>query len=290
MTEGVSKGLFIVVAVVIFGIFVFMADNILGLNLTNGLVGLFTQATEQVEKGPIGSDPVIPNPEVPNEETQWEVDKNDADLITFEDKALADLVSEQLGVSSDKITFGSLKNLTNLQVPTHIVIESFKGLEYAVNLKDLGIEGDSFTDVNKLGVLPVDTVVSSQYLIKNEDVYVKTNFTATSPIFIRDIFLRSIIRKELNIQAPKPITYTDIIKLKSLDINNKGIIYLHGLDNAINLEFIDASHNYISSLTSTKYLTKLTTLDVSYNALFSFDLNQSYIDRIPNLNIKYNRQ
>lgn len=290
MTEGVSKGLFIVVAIVIFGIFVVMVDNILGLNLTNGLVGLFTQATEQVEKGPSGSDPVIPNPEVPNEETQWEVDKNDADLITFEDKALADLVSEQLGVSSDKITFGSLKNLTNLQVPTHIGIESFKGLEYAVNLKDLGIEGDSFTDVNKLGVLPVDTVVSSQYLIKNEDVYVKTNFTATSPIFIRDIFLRSIIRKELNIQAPKPITYTDIIKLKSLDINNKGIIYLHGLDNAINLEFIDASHNYISSLTSTKYLTKLTTLDVSYNALFSFDLNQSYIDRIPNLNIKYNRQ
>ena len=47
MTNGTSQGLFIVIAIIIFGIFVGLSQTVFGKTLTNGLVDLFTDATEQ---------------------------------------------------------------------------------------------------------------------------------------------------------------------------------------------------------------------------------------------------
>lgn len=47
MTSGTSQGLFIVIAIIIFGIFVGLSQTVFGKTLTNGLVDLFTDATEQ---------------------------------------------------------------------------------------------------------------------------------------------------------------------------------------------------------------------------------------------------
>lgn len=49
MTNGTSQGLFIVVAIVIFGIFVLLSQTLFGDQLSNGLVGLFDDSIEQVE-------------------------------------------------------------------------------------------------------------------------------------------------------------------------------------------------------------------------------------------------
>lgn len=263
MTEGVSKGLFIVVAVVIFGIFVFMADNILGLNLTNGLVGLFTQATEQVEKGPSGNDP--DNITKENPDFEWNLNVPDDTKIIFEDAVLKKIVADSLGVDISEVTFGKLKGLVQITIPEESKITSFKGLDYAVNLENMNLGYNGTTNTNLLGVLPVQTSVVSKDLGKGDGKDIPKDLESKDIIFIRDIFLRSAIRKELVIQAPQPITAGDMLRLTKLNAENKGIMYLDGLGYAKNLTYLDVSHNFITYANLLKNHSKLTYVDMSYN-------------------------
>lgn len=260
MTEGTSKGLFIVVAIVIFGIFVFMADQIFGIGLTDSLIGLVSDSVSQP------NNETIVDPDEGN--SDWVVGIKDEDIIIFEDDELAKVVANALGVSDDVITYGDLKRLTTLTIPNGSVIKSFKGIEYASNLKTLNLgEGTVANgDTNLLGYIPMFTVVQSESF-KDNTPQKNVDLPSSKVIFIRDVFLRTEIRKKLNIEAPNPITMGDLEKLTDLSVQNKNIIYLDGIELAKNMVRIDVSHNYITDISYLNELKKLTYVDLGYNLI-----------------------
>lgn len=286
MTEGVSKGLFLTVAIVIFGIFVVMADNILGLNLTTGLVGLFTQATEQVEADIGNTDQTVIPKE--NPDFEWNLNVPDDTNIIFEDTKLKKIVADTLGVDISEVTFGKLKGLVQITIPDEANITSFKGLDYAVNLENMNLGSEGASNLNLLGVLPVQTSVVSPDLGKGDGSSVPTDLPSKNAIFIRDIFLRSAIRKELGIKEPQPITAGDMLLLTKLNAENKGIMYLDGLGYAKNLTYLDVSHNFITYANLLKNHTKLTYVDISYNLASKKTLAEVLIN-VKDSNIVSNR-
>lgn len=273
MTNGTSQGLFITVAVVIFGIFVFMADTILGVGLTNSLVEVFTGSIDNVAGGTVVADPE----DLENVE-RWDLNLEDEDKILFDDEALAKIVSDALEVPVDDITYGKLKSLRALSIPTESKIYSFKGIEYAKNLESISLEFGSLqgSDSNLLGYLPEHTVVSSNGF---KESVPKSNLDVPNDtvIFIRDIFLRQAIRDELDLKAPQPITKGDISKLTDLDAQNKGIIYLDGIEYAENLVRIDLSHNYLESPKFLEKNSKLIYADVGYNLISAEEISEGVL-------------
>lgn len=275
MTNGTSQGLFIVVSIVIFGIFVLMADNVLGIGLTDSLVNLAKVAIERVDMGE-GSELPSDTPPI-GEDTldavfDWDIVKDDADLIVFEDMKLAKIVADTLGIQMDKITYGDLKTLEDLTITESEVLDSLKGLEYATNLKTINLALESLRGQNRnlLGVLPVHTQVNAplKYGFVNADT---TSISKETPIYVRDVLLRQAIRKTLGIEAPKPITKGDMDKLTTLEVPNNFITYLDGLEYAQNLTSLNLSHNYIGDFDVLIDLPNLNYADIRYNYFLGSD-------------------
>lgn len=266
MTEGTSKGLMITVAVVIFGIFVAMADNIFGFGLTNSLVGLFTNATEQVD---LGGTPNTGGGVIPVVDPNWEIDKDDSDVVVFEDPKLEKIVADVLESEIGKITYKELQSLESLTITNGVVINSLVGLEYAGNLKTVTITLEQLNskNINLLGVLPTHTFVKMSDLdIDHVDEKANDAFDEQI-VYIRDINLRILLREKLSIEAPTPITVGDLRKLKTLDITRRQIMHLTGLEYASNLEKLIAPYNYLNFAEAVIPLNKLNYVDLRYNFL-----------------------
>ncbi len=146
MTEGTSQGLFVVVAIVIFGIFVGLTYTLFGSEgLTNDLENLFTLSTEQV---------TLNNGE--------KVNKNE--VIYFEDLNLESTIIEELKTNynivleTNKETGKDVVKVENmLEVDTLDIsnsnIESLKGIEYSVNLEVLNASNNNITDIEPITTL-----------------------------------------------------------------------------------------------------------------------------------------
>ena len=254
----------ITVAIVIFGIFVAMADNIFGFGLTNSLVGLFTNATEQVD---LGGTPNTGGGVIPVVDPNWEIDKDDSDVVVFEDPKLEKIVADVLESEIGKITYKELQSLESLTIPEGVVINSLVGLEYAGNLKTFTITLEQLNskNINLLGVLPSNTFVKMSDLeIDHVDTEANDAFDEQI-VYIRDINLRILLREKLSIAAPTPITVGDLRKLKTLDITRRQIMHLTGLEYASNLEKLIAPYNYLNFAEAVIPLNKLNYVDLRYN-------------------------
>ena len=127
MTDGTSQGLFIVVAIVIFGIFIGMSYMIFGEVLQPKLVNLVETATNIDFKG--GSEGA---PDVP-------VEPEPEEVVYFEDANLEKTVKEELGIATDEpITSLKMEKLTSISVLGKGV-KSLKGIEYGINIKSLNL-------------------------------------------------------------------------------------------------------------------------------------------------------
>lgn len=89
----------------------------------------------------------------------------------------------------------------------------------------------------------------------------------TDPVLFPDPNLEIAIRDALSIPSGQAIIASDLSDLTVLDISQRGIINLEGLQYAVNLTQITANNNEITELSPIAYLGHLRTLYLSYNRI-----------------------
>lgn len=139
MTEGTSQGLFVVVAIVIFGIFVGLSYNLFGKVLQPQMVGIFETALniERPETPPL-TPPVV-----------------DEDVVVFGDVKLETVVRTKLGLTAEEpITPSKMQvsSFTSIDFSGKS-ITSLKGLEHAKNLTYILGVNNEITDLTPLSEL-----------------------------------------------------------------------------------------------------------------------------------------
>ena len=114
-----------------------------------------------------------------------------------------------------------------------------------------------------------------------------TSHSFAHVVDIPDPSLREAIREELQLPTKTPITQQDMTKLKNLDIHQREIAYLTGLEFADNLEFLSAWGNPISELTPLLTLTQLKYLDLAGCDIADVE-PLSNLTSLENLNLGWN--
>lgn len=155
MTEGTSQGLFIVVAIIIFGIFVALSNNIFGSQLTPSIQDLFSQASDQAYAQ-------LTDEELRDKDNILDLDPNL--LIDWEDENLKEAVADELGTKfgvevnkysdgSSQVSVGNLLEADNLNVSNNEIYD-LTGLEYAVNLESLNASDNNISSIEPIRDLP----------------------------------------------------------------------------------------------------------------------------------------
>jgi len=86
-------------------------------------------------------------------------------------------------------------------------------------------------------------------------------------VIFPDVNLENVIRQELNIPAPTPITSDDMLQLTDLNARYKNITNLSGLEYAENLLFADLRNNQLSSVLGLPTSQNLTVLYLRSNQI-----------------------
>lgn len=134
ITNGTSQGLFIVVAIVIFGIFVAMSQILFGSTLTNGITNIFEQALDMSES---------------------ELTEDGRVIVNFEDDNLKSAVIEELEtkygivVENGEVTEDDMKQVVTLDLRGKNV-GRLHGLEHARNMVTLNLSNNNLTAINVL--------------------------------------------------------------------------------------------------------------------------------------------
>lgn len=136
MTNGTSQGLFIVVAIVIFGLFVVLSNNLFGDELSPALVDMFTTSAEQ-------STNVLDSNNNGKEDNE--------DVVQIKDNALKDSIIDELAnkgvtVEDSNVTVGDMKELDSLTADGKN-IKDLAGLEVAENLKNLDVHNNDISSI-----------------------------------------------------------------------------------------------------------------------------------------------
>lgn len=101
---------------------------------------------------------------------------------------------------------------------------------------------------------------------------------ASDKIQFKDTQLEKIIRDKIGIHD-RDLHYSDLKGITSLDLSNKGIKYIDGLDNFSNLKSLDLSYNQIESTLPLLKLYSIENLNLSHNKIQDI----SYISNIKEL-------
>ena len=110
------------------------------------------------------------------------------------------------------------------------------------------------------------------------------NADNTKEISIEDNNLRQYILENHDLDDDKKITQYDMINIGKINIANKNISSLNGLENATNLREINAAHNNISDLNPIKDLTNLESIDFVHNKIKDI----SPLEKLVNLGMSAN--
>ena len=99
----------------------------------------------------------------------------------------------------------------------------------------------------------------------------KVETDSSEEIKIPDENLKKELLKNYDIDKDKKITKNDLINIETLEISNKSIKDLTGLENAENLTCIEASHNEITSLEPLRNLNRLSSAFLNYNKIIDIE-------------------
>ena len=86
-------------------------------------------------------------------------------------------------------------------------------------------------------------------------------------VFIPDANLRAVIEERLGKAAGTPITSDEMLRLTSIEADERGIRNLTGLEHAIRLERIEFRHNAISDLSALAGLTRMNNIKLRGNRI-----------------------
>lgn len=281
MTDGTSQGLFVVIAIIIFGIFVGLAYTAFGDVLQPKMVNLFEEALDfKLDKG--GSEET---PDIPVEPEK---------AIYFADENLEWTVRNVLKLKPDEIiTADKMKNLTELKGSYFANVKNLMGLEYAVNLEifDTNIS-NPITDITPLANLTNLKEINIKFAnvknlepLKNLKNLEKLDLTSTNNAGDFSVLSNLTNLKELNLSQNNITVITDISKLTKLEkltLSYNQITDISILTNLTNLKYLDLS----SQWNNTTYKT-ISDIKPLYNLSNLEYLNLKTNGNIPESQIKY---
>ena len=147
-----------------------------------------------------------------------------------------------------------LKNLKHL-ILTENHIRDFSPLTGLMNLQILWIKGNPIKDLHPLSELHLTD-------LKYDGVADQAAQTQPSEAWMPDPALRAVIRGELGLLPEVPLTKEKMLRLDYLDVHDKGILDITGLEFAANLRELRLSRNPITDLRPLANLTKLKGLHI----------------------------
>lgn len=270
MTNGTSQGLFIVVAIVIFGIFIGLSNTVFGSEMKTSLLDLFGISTEQTSK-----------------DLSKTLDANDADDFIFNSDS--GTITGYVGTSKTVIVPMEIEDIEVKEISERAF--SNKGLTKIVVPKNIDTIGNSFSVNNDLDTLILpktfektakekgiinSTDVSGTFfkegsVVKYSDYSTESNdIDAATEVEIADESLEFAIKEALNLDSKTPITVGEIRKLQSLTLESGNVKSLDGLEYAKNLTVLDISDNNLTSVEPIKKLNNITYLDLRENEIEDF--------------------
>ena len=170
---------------------------------------------------------------------------SDQTVVDIPDKELLAQIRQHLKKQTGDITVGDIKKLTELSL--YDGIKSLKGLEYAINLKRLALEGTSVTDLSPIaGLTKIETL--SIVATPITDLSPITNFTN----------IKQFGLMETNITDLSPLKNST--NLEELSVFNNTLNGLEQLKNADNIKQILIGGNSLLDLNPIKGLNKAETL------------------------------
>jgi len=93
---------------------------------------------------------------------------------------------------------------------------------------------------------------------------------ADAPVTFQDQTLELEIRKYLN-HYSKPLYKSQLLDIHTLDLSNKGIADLAGIEHLRNLQVLNLAHNHISDVSPLRTLRSLRSLDLQDNGIVDLD-------------------
>ncbi len=128
-----------------------------------------------------------------------------------------------------------------------------------------GVQRDAWTD-------RFDEVIAALHpsgtpIVRTPIITTPITPTPTGAISIPDANLRAVIEERLGKAAGTPITSDEMIRLTSIEADERGIRNLRGLEHAIRLERIEFRHNAISDLSPLAGLVRMNNIKLRGNRI-----------------------
>ncbi len=191
--------------------------------------------------------------------------------VVFKDKNLSEVVRSSIGISEGDIFKFDL-DLINILVIPNKNITDLEGIQYLSNLVHLDLSNNMIKDVTPLRQL---TKLNTLYLKGNQI----TDYSPLAAIFnqlnlrdfsielgIYDMNLESAIR--LKVGKPSgTLTLNDMQSVTELDLTNKGIKDLQGIQYLTNLKKLNLTGNNIKYIDNLKNLILLQELSLNQNSI-----------------------
>lgn len=178
-----------------------------------------------------------------------------ADVVTvqFENQKLESVVRQELNKPGGSITASDMASLTSISTnQNHIT--SLKGLEYAVNLKNLYIVNSKVSDLSPISGL---RQLESIYLIDNK-------ITDLTPLSGLNKVTTLILERNL-ITDITPLQ--SLTSLENLDLSTNLISDIQPLKPLKNLDRLALGDNFIKDISSLEQMSKLSDLNIYGNLI-----------------------
>ena len=168
-----------------------------------------------------------------------------------------------------------LRNLKHL-ILTGNHIRDLSPLTVLTNLQILWIKGNPIKDLHPLSELHLTD-------LKYDGVANHASQTQPSEAWMPDPVLRATVRGELGLLPETPLTTEKMLRLDSLDVHDKGILDITGLEFATNLRALRLGRNPITDLRPLTNLTKLKDLHIGDISLPMANLELQPLTNLTNL-------
>jgi Leucine-rich repeat (LRR) protein len=195
--------------------------------------------------------------------------------VEFSDSRLEEEVREQLNKLAGTITEDDMKQLTSLEA-NYRNIQDLAGLEYAVNLEDLSLEGNQIHNLSPLkGITNLKSLsIGGNKITSLEPIRELTALTILSAWENELTNLSGLENLEylwiLNLQNNKITSIEQLdglTSLSDLNLNNNLIEDLTPLSHSTSIAYLQLSRNQIEDIVVLKNLSQLQWVDVNQNSL-----------------------
>lgn len=224
MTEGTNQGLFIVIAIIIFGIFIGLSHSIFGNQLESGMYGLFINAADNTHYRLTGEKIIRLDPET---------------VVVFEDGNLENTIINELknkygialqvnaDTNKEEVTIGDMFNLQEVDI-SNKNIDNLEGMQYALNLEVLDASDNNIIDVTPISYLSnlKTLTISGNYI---DDITYFSNLTSLETLDISyneletaDSLTKLTELTSVNLEGNNITDYSGLIGIP--DIANKVVV------------------------------------------------------------------